>query len=37
MRLGETMTQQDIVEILIRMTIRVAISRPAEFIEITVE
>lgn len=33
--LGETMTQEDILEGILRITVRVAISRPAEFIEIT--
>ena len=33
--LGETMTSEDILEGILRVTVRVAISRPAEFIEIT--
>lgn len=33
--LGETMTPEDILEGILRMTVLVAISRPAEFIEIT--
>ena len=35
--LGETMTAEDILEGILRITVRVAISRPAEFIEITFE
>jgi len=33
--LGETMTPEDILEGIMRITVLVAISRPAEFIEIT--
>ena len=33
--LGETMTPEDILEGILRVTVLVAISRPAEFIEIT--
>ena len=33
--LGETMTAEDILEGIMRITVLVAISRPAEFIEIT--
>ncbi len=33
--LGETMTAEDILEGILRVTVRVALSRPAEFIEIT--
>ena len=33
--LGETMTSEDILEGILRITVLVAISRPAEFIEIT--
>lgn len=33
--LGETMTPEDVVEGILRVTVPVAISRPAEFIEIT--
>lgn len=35
--LGETMTQQDILDGILRVTVLVALSRPAEFIEITFE
>jgi uncharacterized protein len=35
--LGETMTQQDILDSLLRVTVLIALSRPAEFIEITFE
>lgn len=35
--LGETMTPQDIIEGILRVTVRVAIARPAEFIEFTLE
>jgi uncharacterized protein len=35
--LGETMTAQDILDSILRVTVLVAISRPAEFIEITFE
>jgi len=35
--LGITMTPQDILEGLLRVLVRVAVSRPAEFIEITFE
>ena len=33
--LGDTMTAEDILEGMLRITVRVAVSRPAEFIEIT--
>ena len=33
--LGETMTPEDILEGILRVTVLVAITRPAEFIEIT--
>lgn len=33
--LGETMTPEDVLEGIMRITVLVAISRPAEFIEIT--
>jgi hypothetical protein len=33
--LGETMTPEDILEGILRVTVLVALSRPAEFIEIT--
>jgi phage tail sheath protein FI len=33
--LGETMTAEDILEGILRVTVLVALSRPAEFIEIT--
>ena len=33
--LGETMTAENILEGILRVTVLVAISRPAEFIEIT--
>jgi phage tail sheath protein FI len=33
--LGETMTPEDILEGILRLTVLVAVSRPAEFIEIT--
>ena len=33
--LGETMTPEDVLEGIMRVTVLVAISRPAEFIEIT--
>lgn len=33
--LGETMTPQDILEGIMRITVMVAVTRPAEFIEIT--
>jgi uncharacterized protein len=35
--LGETMTAEDILEGILRVTVLVALSRPAEFIEITFE
>ena len=35
MGLGDTMTGEDILEGILRITVLVAISRPAEFIEIT--
>lgn len=35
--LGETMTPEDVLEGILRVTVLVAISRPAEFIEITFE
>jgi len=34
---GETMTQQDVLDGLLRVTVLVAVTRPAEFIEITFE
>jgi hypothetical protein len=33
--LGETMTPEDILEGILRVTIKVALIRPAEFIELT--
>jgi phage tail sheath protein FI len=35
--LGNTMTAEDIIEDCLRLTVLVAVTRPAEFIEITVE
>jgi len=35
--LGETMTPEDVLEGILRVTVLVAISRPAEFIEITLQ
>jgi phage tail sheath protein FI len=35
--LGVTMTQQDILDGILRVTVLIALSRPAEFIEITFE
>ena len=35
--LGSTMTPQDVLEGIMRISVKVAISRPAEFIEITFE
>ena len=35
--LGETMTSEDILAGILRVTLRVAVTRPAEFMEITFE